>query len=359
MSGLPWDNIRKPTQPRRGFVILIEKVMADKTSDVAGPQISVIIEGFNETRSRGTVADTMLALRHQEFPIDQVEILLIGNREQTRDWKETYDGDTPFHAVRIIEAEAAHYLELKNLGAELASAPIVAFTDSDVCPKPTWLAAIAEGIANGADIVVGPSLFKAPDSWRSDSPTRQVTAVLTWGWIVGKTKNHQPPLPVGFMDHNCAFRAGIFQKNHYRTDLGRICGAPLLYRDLVNAGAKLALHPDQQAVHFFAWRYWLIGLHFRYGYEVYRLRRLDKNYPHRWIARTMILEPVITMIWHMLLDGPRWFRVSRLLRIHPVRRVLLLPLVGCLSAAARSAEMAGIVATLIAPNKMKRWAENV
>lgn len=333
--------------------------MTNETSKTGPPRISVIIEGFNETRSRGTAADTMLALQRQDFPIDQVEIILIGNAEQTQDWNESYGGETPFYAVRIIEAEAAHYLELKNLGGELATAPIVAFTDSDVCPKPTWLAAVTEGISSGADVVVGPSLFKASDSWRSDTPTRLVAAAFTWGWIVGKAEDHQPPPPRGFMDHNAAFRAETFKAHHYRTDLGRICGAPLLYRDLVNAGIKLALHPDQQAVHFFAWRYWLIGLHFRYGYEVFQLRRLDKDYPHRWIRRTLILEPVITMIYHMLLDVPRWFRVSRFLRIHPARRVFWFPLALCLSAAARSAEMAGMFATLIAPQKMKHWAENV
>ena len=89
------------------------------------------------------------------------------------------------------------------------------------------------------------------------------------------------------------------------------------------------------------------------------LRRLDDQYLNQWIARTKIFEPVMTMMWHILLDVPRWFRVSRLLDIHPVRRIMLLPLVVALSCVARTAEMAGMYSTMLAPNVMRRWAESV
>ena len=89
------------------------------------------------------------------------------------------------------------------------------------------------------------------------------------------------------------------------------------------------------------------------------LRRLNDQYPNQWIARTKIFEPVLTMMWHILLDVPRWFRVSQLLEIHPVRRVMLLPLVVAMSCAARTAEMAGMYWTMMAPESMRKWAESV
>lgn len=89
------------------------------------------------------------------------------------------------------------------------------------------------------------------------------------------------------------------------------------------------------------------------------LRRLDRDYPNQWIRRTGVLEPIVTMGWHMLLDLPRWVRFSGLLGLRRSRRLLLLPLVVAMSAAARSAEMAGMYCTMAAPNRMRRWAQQV
>jgi len=159
------------------------------------------------------------------------------------------------------------------------------------------------------------------------------------------------------MDHNAGFRAEVFRRHRYRTDLGRLLGAPLLYRRLAEAGERIELQPDQRVVHYFAWRYW-VPLHVRYGHEVYRLRRLDESYPNQWIARSGILEGALTMAWHMLLDVPRWFRFSRLLGLTPARRVGLLPLLIGVSGLARGAEMVGIYATMLDHERVARWAQN-
>ena len=161
------------------------------------------------------------------------------------------------------------------------------------------------------------------------------------------------------MDHNVAVRADLFRRLLYRTDLGRILASPLLFRTLARSGARIALHPKQQIVHYFSWGYWLSKLHFRYGYEVFVLRRLDTHYPNQWIARTKVFEPVVTMGWHMLLDLPRWLRFSKLLGMGAGRRIALLPAVIILSAIARAAEMVGMYSTILAPKAMKRWAEAV
>jgi glycosyltransferase involved in cell wall biosynthesis len=330
--------------------------MANATPSTKRPLVSVVVDGYNESRLLGTVADTLDALKQQDFPLDQVEVVLVGSSAQINEWKKLHSHGTPFLSLETAEANGAHYLELKNIGAQIASGSIIALTDSDVYPKPTWLSSVVEGIRNGADVVVGPSLFKSHKGWDSDVAPRQAAASITWGWIVGKSKNRHPPPAVGFMDHNVAFRAEVFRSHHYRTDLGRICGAPLLYRALTHAGAKIALQPRQQVVHYFSWRYWM-RLHFRFGYEVFILRRLDKNYPNQWIARTKVLEPLVTMAWHVLLDQPRWLRFSKLLRIGLLRRWALLPVVAVLSVAANASEMAGMYSTMLAPNAMKRWAE--
>lgn len=323
------------------------------------PVISVVIEGYNESRDLGTADETINALKHQDFPLGQVEVILVGSLAQTQDWQKRYAEGTPFFAVKTIDFEGAHYYELKNGGAKIAAGEIIAFTDSDVRPKPTWLRAIADGIHNGADVVVGPSLFRQESGFSPDSPLMRVLASITWGWVVGKRWQGAYRTAVGFMDHNVALRAEAFRQHQYRTEFGRVIASPLLYRSLANAGLSVLMQPQQQATHHFSWSYWLIKLHFRYGYEVFHLRRLDPNYPNQWIRRTGILEPLITMLWHVLLDGPKWLRFSGLLQTNRLYRLALLPVVMIFSAIAHTSEMVGMYATLLAPDRMKQWAETV
>ena len=325
------------------------------------PVVSVIVEGYNESRDLGKAVNTIEALQHQDFPVDQVEIILMGSVAQVRDWNILYAQGTPFWGIQAVEADGLSYLQLKNRGAEFASAEILAFTDSDVYPHRTWLSSLVDGIRRGGDVSIGLSLFKSATSWEWNGATRLAAASITWGWVVGKQldPDRNIPYPVGFMDHNFGLRADTFRRHRYNTTFGRLCGAPLLTRSFLDRGAKLVLQRRQRVTHYFSWLYWLKSLHFRYGYEVYMLRRLNKQYPDQWIARTKIFEPLITMVWHILLDVPRWFRVSRLLDVHPLRRAMLLPLVVVMSCVARTAEMGGMYCTMADANKMKRWAESV
>lgn len=330
-----------------------------KTEHAAQPAISIVIEGYNQSQDLGTADDTIAALEAQDFPTEQMEIILVGSASQTADWERRYTLGTRFYAVKTVSLDAANYYALKNCGGEIALGPIIAFTDSDVRPKPTWVSAIVGGIGGGADVVLGPSLFRQTGGLSADSPLMRVLASITWGWIMGKRQPNGLPRANGFMDHNVALRAQAFRDHQYRTEFGRIIASPLLYRALANAGLRIAVQPAQQAAHHFTWRYWLFSLHFRYGNEVYRLRRLDPDYPNKWIARTWVLEPVVTMGWHMMLDMVRWFRFAGVLGAGKCYQAALLPLVVLLSAIARSAEMCGMAATMFAPERMRRWAETV
>jgi glycosyltransferase involved in cell wall biosynthesis len=325
------------------------------------PVVSIIVEGYNESRDLGKAVNTIEALQRQDFPAHQVEIILMGSAAQVKEWRARYAQGMPFWGIQAVEVAGLSYLQLKTRGAKFASAEILAFTDSDVYPHRTWLSSLVNGIRGGGDVSIGLSLFKSANSWEWNRATRLAAASITWGWVVGKEldPDRNIPCPVGFMDHNFGLRADTFRRHQYNTTFGRLCGAPLLTRSFLDGGAKLVLQPRQRVTHYFSWLYWLKCLHFRYGYEVFMLRRLDDQYPNQWIARTKIFEPVMTMMWHILLDVPRWFRVSRLLDIHPVRRIMLLPLVVALSCVARTAEMTGMYSTMLAPNVMRRWAESV
>jgi len=325
------------------------------------PVVSVIVEGYNESRDLGKAINTLEALKEQDFPVNQVEVILMGSPTQVKAWKERYASGTPFWGLQVVEAEGLTYLQLKNRGAQFASGVILAFTDSDVYPHRSWLSSLVEGIQGGADVSIGLSLFKAATSWEWNRTTRLAAASITWGWVVGKHLDpvRNIPLPAGFMDHNFGLRVETFRRHQYNTKFGRLCGAPLLTRSFLDGGEKLVLQPRQRVTHYFSWFYWLKCLHFRYGYEVFMLRRLDNQYPNQWIARMKVFEPVMTMMWHILLDVPRWFRVSRLLGIHPFRRTLIFPVLLGMSCLARTAEMLGMYSTMMFPKSMRKWAESV
>ena len=322
------------------------------------PTISIVLEGFNETRERGTADNTLEALRRQDFPLGEVELILVGTAEQSEEWASLCHDPRPFRAVKVLAAEGANYYMMKNRGAAMATGEIIAFTDSDVVPAPTWISCIVSNIRGGADVSVGVSLFQDANAWTARSIFRQMAVSCTFGYILGPWTGDGIEVR-GFMDHNVALRAEIFGQKQYRDEFGRVIASPLLFRELKLQGLRIRLAHEQSVVHHFGWPYWLRKLHFRYGFEVYRLRRLDPHYPNQWISKTGPLEPLVTTAWHMMLDVPRWFRFCRVRKISQPVSWLCLPVLVTLSGIARTTEAAGMYATMIWPEPMARWAGSV
>ena len=158
------------------------------------PVVSVIVEGYNESRDLGKAVNTIEALQRQDFPADQVEIILMGSATQVKEWRALYGQSTPFWGVQAVEAEGLSYLQLKNRGAEFASAEILAFTDSDVYPHRTWLSSLVEGIRGGGDVSIGLSLFKSATDWEWNRATRLAADSSRTATLVG-TMPHARNLP--------------------------------------------------------------------------------------------------------------------------------------------------------------------
>lgn len=320
------------------------------------PGVSVVIEGYNESHDQGAIDDTLIALSRQTYPLSRVNLVLVGSTDQVAGWQERFADPAPFASVRAIAADGAHYYALKNIGAGLAADGIIAFTDSDVKPNPEWLSAIAQTLRT-ADVSVGISRFQGTDEATMAAACRRVASAITYGWIIGRSPSGELT-PQGFLAHNVAFRASAFRAHAYGVDHGRTCGSMLLYRDLKQAGLRVALQPRQQAAHYFTWGWWLRKFHYRAGYEVFQVRRLDRTYPNRWISRFGMLEPIVTMFWHAAFDLRQWFRYTTAIGMHPLQRVVLLPVLVPLSLAARASEMAGMHAAIKSPEAMRAWAES-
>jgi glycosyltransferase involved in cell wall biosynthesis len=312
------------------------------------PAISVIIEGYNDSLHLGSALETVENIAKQEFPLEQVEIILVGSREQAALWKDSLARENRFFAVKTI-GKSAHYYRLKNLGADAANGEILAFTDSDALPEDGWLASIARGIAGGADVVAGITLFR-PEAGEARFPgLLTVAASISWGFILGDP-------PRGFLSHNLGVRRSVFEQLRYREDLGRTCAGWFLYDAMVRSGLPMRFQRDQRVRHVFTWSWWVKRLHLRFGHEIFLLRRLNPGGRYAWTRNLGVFEPLATMVWHMILDVPQWFGFSSRLGWSASAQLAYVPALLLLSLAARASEACGMYATLIAPKRMRRFA---
>ena len=321
--------------------------------------ISVIIEGYNDSLALGNVEETIAALRNQDFQVERVEVILVGSVAQARGWKEVYADDRSFFAIKTVGVDNAHYYQLKNVGVELATADILAFTDSDVVPEKNWLSVIYDGIANyEAGAVAGMSLFRHRTKLlASENPVMLTAASISWGFVVPKQCDQERVSPNAFLSHNLGIRKSVFDEHFYREDLGRTCAGNFLFNTLVDSGARFHFQAEQRVAHNFSFWWWLTRINFRSGYEIYTLRRIDPKYPNKFLTRLSAAEPVVSFFWNVMLDVPRWFRFSGFLGFSPSRQFVYVPLVICLSSCARLAESIGMFATMLFKEPMRRYAE--
>jgi glycosyltransferase involved in cell wall biosynthesis len=318
----------------------------------------VVVEGYNEVQLATSVTDVLDWLARQDYPLERVELVLVGNEAQYRDWREMAESEARFHRVVVVEAEGALYYELKNKGAARASGEIIAFVDSDVRPHPNWLSAIVRSVAEGADVTAGVSTFWNRTRLRIPRALLDVASSVSFGHVVGADSGSGALVAGGIVAHNFGARAETFRSINFRTDpLGRNCGAAFLYHDLREAGARIELVPGQRADHSFSPKWFLYPFHIRVGWEEYALRRVGPNPPSRWTRRAGPFEPLVAMPWYVCLDLRAWLRYSKALGLGAPRRWGRWPLILIPSIAARIAGMVGAYAAMLRPARARAWAE--
>lgn len=313
--------------------------------------VSIVVEGYNETLEIGSVNETMEALRRQTHPLDRVEVVLVGSEEQTRAWAAFADSPAPFARVRTLDAGSNHYYALKNIGARSAAAPVVVFIDSDVMPEPQWLGALMGAMRSGAVATCGPSLFRCGPLESSRELPLMVAAAISWSFILGPKG-----IARGFLSHNLGFQSEAFGRIGYRTDYGRTLAGSVLFEDMRKQGIQPLFVHQQRVAHAFTWRWWFSRLHVRFGHEVYLLHRLNVPAVSRHAKWLGPIDAVATPVWHVVLDFPNWWRYSAALEVPLWKRVAGMAWVLPLSLLARGGEMAGMLGTVFAENRMREFA---
>ncbi|HTW65675.1 MAG TPA: glycosyltransferase [Bryobacteraceae bacterium] len=315
------------------------------------PLVSVVVEAYNEeVNALAPPDDTLQALLKQDFPLEQAELILIGSESQIAQWNVIYADLPRFQRVKMltVDPEYSHYWHLKNKGLECAEGDIVALIDCDALPGMRWLSSGVGAIRDGADASVGPSVYRTK-TLPPDSPWMMAASLPSWSFALAFTSSSTDLRANALMAHNLVIRRSWLLQHPFKT-FRRSFPSSLLFFELQRAGAKFSYQPEQRVAHGMNFRWWLSRFHFRRGWETYAGRDANASWPRIGALENLPwIEPVLFRIGLVLRDARHWFRFSRVLGVSRPKAILLFPLALTASFFARTAEMVGMYAALIAP----------
>jgi hypothetical protein len=105
----------------------------------------------------------------------------------------------------------------------------------------------------------------------------------------------------------------------------------------------------------FGW--WLGRKHFRTGWETYFGRGADKDWPRIPVLEKMkFIEPVVLRMGLVIRDARHWFTFAPVVGLSRTRTMVLFPVALLASLGARTAEMVGMYAVLLAPKSTEYQA---
>lgn len=128
-------------------------VVRSKAWSSVAPLVSVVVT----THDRSLYLAGMLESLASQDLIDEFEVVVVDDGSPDPSWEVlaglASTSGIAVHALRVVPNRGpAHG---RNVGIAHARAPIVAFTDDDCLPEPTWLSALLAPFAESADIVQG------------------------------------------------------------------------------------------------------------------------------------------------------------------------------------------------------------
>ena len=218
--------------------------------------ISVIVCTFNRAES---LRETLQALNVQALPAGvTLEIIVVNNNSSDHTPAVVHDAAEaarwPIHYC--VESRQGKSYAL-NKGIEVATGALLAFTDDDVVPTPTWVQALHEAfVTHQADCVGGkilPRWIQPPPAWLQRSEAWSYLALLDRG----ETVKQAGPKDGDFLyGANLAIRReALTALGLFRTDLGPNGTTPSRCEDsemlqrLLSAGRRTVYTPHAVVYH--------------------------------------------------------------------------------------------------------------
>lgn len=199
------------------------------------PRVSVVVP---TCRRRALLERGLDALSAQDLPPDEYELVVVhdGDNEAFLDFAAAYAERLAARggpALRFVARPHAGPASARNAGWQLAAAPVIAFTDDDTVPDPSWLRRGLEVIDAGADAAWGRIIVPLPPD-----PTDYERDAAQLG-------------EAGFVTANCFCRRQVLAaiggfderfRRAWREDSD-------LYFQLLDAGVRVVHAPEAAVLH--------------------------------------------------------------------------------------------------------------
>ncbi|HEX7079858.1 MAG TPA: glycosyltransferase [Gammaproteobacteria bacterium] len=128
------------------------------------PRVSVVVPSYHRP---ALLERCLAALARQDFPAADYELVVVhdGPSEPARrlvaEWGRRFDRDGG-PALRYVEPEHGGPAAARNAGWRAAAAEIVAFTDDDTLPDPSWLRCALDAFSADVDAAWGAIVVPLP-----------------------------------------------------------------------------------------------------------------------------------------------------------------------------------------------------
>ncbi len=116
------------------------------------PGVTVVVPTYNR---RELLERTLDALAAQTYPAERCEVVVVDDGSTDGTAEMLAGRTTPGRLTALRNPVNSSAATARNRGVAAANGEIVAFTDDDCRPVPTWLEAMVAGMRSGVDVVQG------------------------------------------------------------------------------------------------------------------------------------------------------------------------------------------------------------
>jgi GT2 family glycosyltransferase len=260
------------------------------------PVVSVVVTSdyaINNPSSKDEFRKCVAALSRQDVE-EPVEFLVVESSDLAPDFAAELRRILP--ALRIVTANESSAAALKNTGARLASADLVAFIDADCIAAPGWLRCFLAAMREHPDAAV----VSGRTDYGSRSFLHRAMGLLSRAYL---DQDH-----AGYTRHvsvnNAGFRRSVFLACPF-PDEGGAHMSLLQAEALRRGGHRFFFEPKLSVRH--AYEGWAAERQIRrsLGYGVIKTRLIDRRVPYASLARLGYLSiPIFALLralhgcWH-------------------------------------------------------------
>jgi glycosyltransferase involved in cell wall biosynthesis len=248
--------------------------------DPSSPRASVVVPAYHSDATIGSLLDGLRAQTYGDF-----ELIVVNSSEEGRTERIVREKlpEARFEqSPRRLLPHAA-----RNRGVEVARGSLLAFTDPDCVPEPTWLERLVAASDRGHGVVVG-----AMGLLDTSAYARAVHLCKFAHWLPGASEGHRAIAPTAnaLYTREAWDAIGPFRADSFSSDtLHSWRAAQLGFRPWFEPTAIVSHHHDGTPRSFLAER------HLR-GEDFARLRASEGGHSRGWAAARLVTLPAVPLV---------------------------------------------------------------